>query len=77
MDAELRKKINEHYQLGQGSIQDIARVYHLEVNTVLEELGLTDMLEVESVGDLVDRSEVDPDVVLNPYKKHRAKYTTQ
>lgn len=76
MDDDLRKKLNEHYQLGQGSIQDLARVYRLDVNEVLDALGLHDMLTVESVGDLVDASELDPDTHINPYKRHRAKYTT-
>lgn len=76
MDTELRKKINEHYQLGQGSIQDIARVYRLSVEEVLGVLGLNDLLEVESVGDLVDRSEVDVDTVISRSKKHKATYST-
>lgn len=76
MDEELRKKVNEHYQLGQGSIQDIARVYRLDVNDVLDALKLNDVLEVESVGDMVDESEVDPGTVINHGKRHRARYST-
>lgn len=77
MDTEtLHKKINEHYQLGDGSIQDIARTYRLEVDEVLHILKLDDILEVESVGDMVDASEVDPGTVINRGKKQRAKFTT-
>lgn len=76
MDAETRKKIQEHYQLGQGSIQDLARVYRVEVSAVLDVLGLNDLLEVESVGDLVDASEVDPNTTINSGKIHKAKFTT-
>lgn len=76
MNEELHKKINEHYQLGQGSIQDIARVYNLSVEQVLEAIGQTEMLEVESVGDLVDARELEPGTPIVASKKHRAKYTT-
>lgn len=76
MNEELRKKINEHYQLGQGSIQDIARVYNLDVADVLEAIGQTELLEVESVGDLVDARELEPGTPLMASKKHRANFTT-
>ena len=76
MDAETRKKIQEHYQLGQGSIQDIARVYRLDVSEVLDVIGQNELLEVESVGDLVDESELDPGTQINRGKRHRANFTT-
>lgn len=76
MDKELHAKINEHYQLGQGSIQDIARVYKLEVADVLEAIGQTELLEVESVGDLVDARELEPGTQLVQSKIHRAHFTT-
>lgn len=76
MDDELKAKIKQHYNLGQGSIQDIARVYRLDVEEVLEVLGQDDLLQVESVGDLVDASEVDPGTILNSSKRHRVHFTT-
>lgn len=76
MDEELRAKINEHYQLGQGSIQDIARVYRLDVADVLEVIGQTELLEVESVGDMVDAKELEPGTPIIHSKVHRANFTT-
>lgn len=60
VDDETRKKILEHYQKGQGSLQDYARIYHLSVEEVLEIVGETDLGEVDirKTGDLVDASEM-------------------
>lgn len=76
MDEELKKKINDHYQLGQGSIQDIARVYRLEVAEVLAVIGQEEMTTVEGIGDLIDQKEAGPDVEINVVKKHTAVFTT-
>lgn len=76
MDKITRDKVYEHYQLGQGSIQDIARVYKLEVEEVLEVIGQMEVTTIDDVGDLVDSSELDPGTQVNTSKKHRAKYTT-
>lgn len=76
MDNELKKKINEHYQLGQGSIQDIARVYRLDVSEVLQAIGQDELVEVDGIGDLVDSQEAGPDVQLSAGKKHQATFTT-
>lgn len=75
MNEELTKTINEQYQVG-NSIQAIARTHHIEVADVLKAIGQAEMLEVESVGDLVDSSEVDPYTTIKPFEKHRAKFTT-
>jgi len=76
MDLELKKKINEHYQLGQGSIQDIARVYRLDVSEVLEAIGQSELNHVDAIGDLVDRSEAGSEAVISAGKKHDAVFTT-
>lgn len=76
MDEELVAKIKQHYQLGQGSIQDIARVYRLTVDEVLRIIGQEEMLEVESIGDLIDEDEAGPNATINRSKIHRATYTT-
>lgn len=60
------EKIMYHYQHAQGSIQDIARVYRRTVNEVLGILGLDDMTEVQTQGDLIDQSEAGPEVRVNP-----------
>lgn len=60
------EKIRYHYQHAQGSIQDIARVYRKSVDEVLHILGLEDMTEVQTQGDLIDQSEAGPEVRVNP-----------
>lgn len=71
------EKIRYHYQHGQGSIQDIARVYRRSVDEVLHILGLDDMTEVQTQGDLIDQSEAGPEVRVNPFgNAAKAKYTT-
>jgi hypothetical protein len=70
-------KIKVHYQFGQGSIQDIARVYRRSVDEVLHILELDDMSEVQTQGDLIDQSEAGPEVRVNPNgNPARAHYTT-
>lgn len=71
------EKIIYHYQHAQGSIQDIARVYRRSVNEVLSILGLDDMTEVQTQGDLIDQSEAGPETRLNLNgNPARAHYTT-
>lgn len=70
-------KIRYHYNHAQGSIQDIARVYHRSVDQVLHILGLDDMSEVQTQGDLIDQGEAGPEVRVNPFgNPAKAKYTT-
>jgi hypothetical protein len=76
MNAKDKQKIIDHYQKGQGSIQDIARVYRYTVEEVLLVLGMTDLLSVETQGDLVDSSEVGPGVQLEYTKTHDVRYST-
>jgi hypothetical protein len=76
MDEELIAKIKNHYQLGQGSIQDIARVYRCTVEEVLDVLGLSDVKTVESPGDLIDQTEAGPEAVLKVKNVHQARFTT-
>jgi hypothetical protein len=71
------EKIIFHYQHAQGSIQDIARVYRRSVDEVLIILGLTEMSEVQTQGDLIDQSEAGPEVRVNPLgSPAKAHYTT-
>jgi len=73
----VEEKVMYHYQRGQGSIQDIARVYKLSVDEVLQMVGLDDMSEVQTQGDLIDQSEAGPEVRVNPLgNPAKAKYTT-
>lgn len=73
----LKEKINYRYQHAQGSIQDIARVYRLEVNEVLQYLGMEDLSEIQTQGDLIDQAEAGPLTPVNPVgRPAKAKFTT-
>lgn len=76
MDETLKKKINEHYQLGQGSIQDIARTYRLSVEEVLEVIGQADIITVEGMGDLIGPEEVGEEATIVPSKTYKAQFST-
>lgn len=66
MDNKLKKKLNDHYQKGQGSIQDLARVYNVSVDDVLMAIGQGHIAEgVTLVGDLVDQAYAGPEVKVN------------
>lgn len=75
MDEETKKKIQDHYQKGQGSIQDLARVYRYTVEEVLEVLGQSDITTIETSGDLIDQREAGPETKLNPTKKFNVNFT--
>lgn len=71
------EKIRYHYQHAQGSIQDIARVYRKSVEEVLHILGLDELSEVQTQGDLIDQSEAGPETRVNPLgNPAKAHYTT-
>lgn len=77
LDDETKQKIRDFYMKGQGSIQDYARIYRVSVEEVLEILGLNDMIEVETQGDLIDQGEAGPEVKVNPRgNPARSNYTT-
>lgn len=65
MDDKTRKKIVDHYQRGQGSIQDIARVYRLSVSEVLEILEKKNLENVYFIGDTIDQGEAGPGANMN------------
>lgn len=76
LDEETRAKIYEHYQKGQGSIQDIARVYRCSVEEVLQIIGQDELLRVEVQGDMIDPSEAGPNVQLNYGEQFNVPFTT-
>lgn len=65
MDEQTREKINDHYQKGQGSIQDIARVYRCTVAEVLEIIGQSELLQVVMEGDQITEAEAGPGATIN------------
>ena len=74
MDEDTKKKIIAHYQKGQGSIQDIARVYKVEVSEVLDVVGATDLKSVYIGGDTIDEKEAGQPI--NYGKTEQIRYTT-
>ncbi len=76
MDETLKAKINEHYQLGEGSIQDIARKYRLTVEEVLEVIGQSDVTTVVGAGDLIGPEDVDEVTEIVTEKKYKAPFST-
>jgi hypothetical protein len=76
LDDETKKKILEHYQKGQGSIQDLARIYRVSVEQILDLTDNSELKQVTTTGDLVDASEAGPGAQLNYYgKDHPIIYT--
>jgi hypothetical protein len=65
IDDKTRAAILDHYQKGQGSIQDIARVYRVTVDEVLHIIGEDELTSVTFQGDLIDPSEAGPGVTPN------------
>lgn len=76
-DEEI-ENIKHLYQRGKGSIQDYARIYRVEVQEVLEILGIEGMSEVQYGGDLVDADEMGPEKnkINLEGEKARVPYTT-
>ena len=64
MDKELQAKLVDHYQKGQGSIQDLARIYKVSVDEVLDAIGLGNDTPILT-GDLIDQSEAGPEATVN------------
>lgn len=63
---EIKDKIRAHYDKGQGSMQDYARIYNVPMAVVLEVCGETDLGQVEMIGDQVDQSELGRGAEVNP-----------
>lgn len=66
MDEKTKQKVIGHYDKGEGSIQDIARVYKVTVEEVLAAIGQPEVGMIETQGDLIDQSEAGPEVKVNP-----------
>ena len=76
MDEDLKKKVNKHYQLGQGSIQDIARTYRLTVEEVLDMIGQSEVATVTGIGDLVGPEDVPEGTQIVTETKYKAQFST-
>lgn len=75
-DQETRNKIYGHYQRAQGSIQDIARVYRVSVDDVLEIIGAPQLGKVMTQGDLIDASEAGVGAEMSYGKEFKVPFST-
>lgn len=62
---DIKEKILGHYLRGEGSIQDLARIYKVSVDEVLEIIGEKNLGSVTVQGDLIDASEAGPNAEMN------------
>lgn len=62
---DIKEKILGHYQRGEGSIQDLARIYRVTVDEVLEIVGEKHLGTVFTQGDLIDAAEAGPNAEMN------------
>lgn len=76
LDEKTSKAIQDHYMKGEGSIQDIARVYRVSVDTVLHLIGQDELTNVATIGDQVDASEAGNAELNYQGTVHKVDYTT-
>lgn len=57
MDEKTKKAIIKAYQTSSNSLQDIARIYKVDVNDVLLATGNNNLATVTFAGDLIDQQE--------------------
>jgi hypothetical protein len=76
MDEKTRAEIMHWYQVGTRSIQDIARIYRVSVDEVLEIIGEKEAAGVDMPGDLIDLSEAGPNAEMNYGRRVSVPFTT-
>jgi hypothetical protein len=76
MDKATEDKIIAHYQKGQGSIQDIARVYNVSVAEVLRVTGQGHLATVQTQGDMISAADAGPGAQMNYGKEFSVPFTT-
>lgn len=73
---DYKERIYEHYIKGQGSIQDIARIYRVSVEEVLDIVGEGEMKSVDTTGDLIDAQEAGPGAEMSYGKTFNVPFST-
>ncbi len=76
MDDKTRAEIIHWYQVGTRSIQDIARIYRVSVDEVLNLVGEKELSTVDMPGDLIDPKEAGPNAEMNYGRKVSVPFTT-
>ncbi len=75
MNDKTKNEIIGFYQRGQGSIQDLARIYGVSVDEVLQLIGAGDLGAVTVGGDLIDASEAGAGAQMNYGKDYKVPFT--
>jgi hypothetical protein len=77
MDAKTKKQVYEAYQSGTNSLQDLARIYKVDLDDVLNLTGNGHLATVQtSAGDMIDSSEAGPGGRLNGPESTKVPFTT-
>lgn len=74
MDKTIEEQIKFYYQHGKGSIQDLARIFNVSVERVLDLVGEGHLSTVTTAGDLIDESEIGPGATINYEKTFRVPF---
>lgn len=76
MDEKTEQEIKRWYMLGKGSIQDLARIYHVTVDQVLVLVGEQQASTVTTQGDMIDATEAGQNVEMNYGKEFKTPFST-
>lgn len=76
MDDKLKTEIVKVYQTSRNSIQDIARIYRVDVHEVMEAIGEKKATNVQMEGDLISTEEAGPNAQMNYGKQVKVPITT-
>lgn len=60
MDEKTKKEVVKAYQSSRNSIQDLARIYRVDVYQVLDAIGEGRLSKVRLEGDMIDENEAGP-----------------
>lgn len=75
MDEKTAKEIKHWYMIGKGSIQDLARIYHVTVEQVLDLVGEGSVKTVQAQGDMIDAQEAGHGAEMNYGKEFNTPFT--
>lgn len=75
MDPKTKANIINSYQRGRNSIQDLARIYKVSVQDVLETVGEGSATKVVAQGDLIDQQEAGNEVPVVYSKEFRPDFS--
>lgn len=74
-EDKLKAQLRHAYQTGSKSIQDLARIYRLDVDYVLNVVGEGDLATVHMPGDMIDPTEAGNNAQMNYGETFRVPYS--